>query len=95
MLDVPNQGIALDGSGRVFVCAYSEVQVLSKSGQSLDRFGSSGTGPGQLGSAVDLAVSREGDVYVVDDTNHRVQRWGPAPVRTRPTSWGRLKSHYR
>ena len=38
-------------------------------------WGSFGSGPGQFNTPVAVAVSRTGDVYVVDENNHRVQRF--------------------
>ena len=40
-------------------------------------FGSHGTGRGQLTRPSDVAVDPDGDVYVCDWANDRVQAYGP------------------
>src|SRR5262245_37272612 len=38
-------------------------------------WGSLGTGPGQFNLPTDIAVASNGDVYVVDGDNHRIQKF--------------------
>lgn len=61
-----------------------QVQVLDKrSGQPLARFGKPGSQPGELFQPTNIAIGPDGDVYVVDTGNFRVQRFTSAgkPVR--------------
>lgn len=64
---------------------HHEVHVLDKrSGRRLFKFGKPGSGPGELFHPTNLAISPQGDVYVVETGNFRVQRFTPQgqPVRT-------------
>jgi hypothetical protein len=63
--------------GKLYVAdsGNNRIQILDPStGAYLGQWGSSGTGPGQFQNPVGLAVdTSNGDVFVVDDTNSRVQ----------------------
>jgi sugar lactone lactonase YvrE len=53
-----------------------QVQVLDKrSGKLLSRFGKPGSKPGELFQPTNIAIGPDGDVYVVDTGNFRVQRF--------------------
>lgn len=69
--------VALDAAERWYVldAQLSEVVVFATDGTLLDRFGSPGSGPGQLHEPQGLAVSDE-RVYVADTGNDRVQVFG-------------------
>jgi DNA-binding beta-propeller fold protein YncE len=55
---------------------HHEVQVLDKrSGKLLHRFGKPGSGIGELFHPTNIAIGPEGDVYVVETSNFRVQRF--------------------
>lgn len=55
---------------------HHEVQVLDKrSGKPLFKFGKAGSKPGELFHPTNLAIGPEGDVYVVETGNFRVQRF--------------------
>ena len=57
---------------------HHEVQVLDKrSGQLLFKFGKAGTGIGELFQPTNLAIGPQGDIFVVDTGNYRVQRFTP------------------
>jgi len=49
----------------------SETPIYSSS------FGSNGSGDGQLKSPADVAVDPQGDLWVVDKSNNRIQKFGP------------------
>jgi DNA-binding beta-propeller fold protein YncE len=70
----PN-GIAVDGSGNVYVAesVNNRIQKLSSSGQSLARWGTQGSGPGQFDSPWAVTLDAAGNVYVSDLNNNRVQ----------------------
>jgi DNA-binding beta-propeller fold protein YncE len=64
---------------------HHEVHVLDKrSGKPLFKFGKAGSGPGELFHPTNLAIGPQGDVFVVETGNFRVQRFTPQgqPVRT-------------
>jgi hypothetical protein len=42
-----------------------------------------------------VGTDADGNVYVADYSNSRVQKFGPLPTPVQATSWGRLKSLYR
>ena len=68
-------GIAVDGSGRVYVADTSNdrVQVFSGDGSFLGKWSSPGTGDGQFNRPWGIAVDGSGRVYVADGGNNRVQ----------------------
>ncbi|MFV1981267.1 MAG: 6-bladed beta-propeller [Rhodothermia bacterium] len=53
------------------------VQVISREGEFLFSFGSKGTGDGQFDRPIDAAFDGEGNLYVVDFGNDRVQKFNP------------------
>ena len=55
------------------------VQKFSPEGDFLVTIGEPGNGPGQFDRPTDAVVDREGNLYVVDFGNDRIQRF--APVR--------------
>jgi tripartite motif-containing protein 71 len=75
-LETPS-GIAVGPDGLVYVAEFDahRVQVFTKAGRSVRRFGSLGTGPGQLVGPMGVAVGRAGEVFVADRANGRVQRF--------------------
>jgi len=54
-------------------------QVFDANGRLLARAGSPGTGEGQFDSPEGIAIDDEGNVYVVDTANDRVQVFSPVP----------------
>ncbi len=61
----------------------SRVQELTSSGSYITQIGSPGTGEGQLKAPIGIAVDGEGNIYVVDAGNARVEKWW-APGTHRP-----------
>ena len=56
--------------------AHHQVHVLNKlTGETLFTFGESGSNPGQLRYPINLTVSADGSLYVVDSINFRVQQF--------------------
>jgi DNA-binding beta-propeller fold protein YncE len=92
-LDFGPCGIAVSHDGRVYVTTpYPDgpapfyVTVYSTSGAYLGPLGTLGSGQGELGQAMDIAVDGAGNVHVMDWTNFRVDvlTAGGRPV----TQWG-------
>jgi sugar lactone lactonase YvrE len=75
-------GIALDGSGLIYVgdSDHNQVVVYSEDGTLLHRWGAPGSGPGQFNLTRGIAVDAGGRIYVVDSGNHRVQILSPEGV---------------
>ena len=79
--DVP-VGVAADAGGNVYIMDTnnSRIQKLDSEGNSLLMWGSEGRGEGQFGEILDahegrLAVDSQGNVYVIDLKNSRVQKF--------------------
>ena len=68
---------------------------FSNSGTFLGKWGSYGLGNAESHDPYGLAIGPAGGVYVGEDTNNRVQLFGPQSVPATMTSWGRVKSVYR
>ncbi|NIP86226.1 MAG: hypothetical protein GTO03_11930 [Planctomycetales bacterium] len=60
----------------VYICEFgnNRVQKFTHDGQSVACWGSSGRQPGQLYNPWALALSRQGDLLILDTNNHRVQK---------------------
>jgi sugar lactone lactonase YvrE len=75
--------IALGSAGKVWIADsnYNEIEEFTEEGEYLAKFGSSGSGTGQLtlGAPVGIATGSGGDLWVADAGNNRIVRWG-APV---------------
>jgi DNA-binding beta-propeller fold protein YncE len=80
--------------------AHHEIHVLDKrSGKELFKFGKAGSGEGELFHPTNIAQGPDGDLYVVETSNYRVQRYTAdgKPVRsygevgTTPGSFARPK----
>jgi tripartite motif-containing protein 71 len=69
-------GIAVDDQDTVYVSDfYDRVQVFTTDGQFLRRWGTSGSGDGQLIFPGGLAVDSHDAVYVVDTWNQRIEKF--------------------
>jgi len=53
------------------------IQVISSEGEFLFMFGSKGAGDGQFDRPIDAAFDGDGNLYVVDFGNDRIQKFGP------------------
>lgn len=76
--------IALDGQGYLYIADHSACRVvkLDSSGNLLAVWGSEGTDEGQFYGIQDIALDREGNVYVTDSTNICVQKFRQSSVGT-------------
>lgn len=84
------QGLAARG-GRLIVADDNghRMVVFDYNGTQLKTFGSGpGPNPGQLSYPYDVAIDPLGRVFVADNINHRVVRYGPAPNYTYRGRWG-------
>ena len=79
--DVP-VGVAADAEGNIYVMDtnHSRVQKFDSQGNFLSMWGSEGSGDGQFGAILDphegrLAVDPQGNVYVIDLKNFRIQKF--------------------
>ena len=69
-------GIAVDGSGKVYVAGYDNyIYAFTPDGTFLTSWGSYGSGNGQFISLHGLAADASGRVYVADTDNHRIQKF--------------------
>jgi sugar lactone lactonase YvrE len=71
------RGIAVDGSGNIYVVDYNadRVQKFDSNGVFLLKFGSSGSGDGQFSFPHGIAVDSSNNIYVADSGNHRIQKF--------------------
>ncbi len=92
-------GLATDATGSLYVTFDYSFRVYSPTGVFIGRVGRTdgmpSTAPGEFHGATGIAVGPDGSIYVVDRWNNRVQKFAFAPVPSKPTTWGRLKSLYR
>jgi len=81
-------GIAIDSSGHVYVADSQNhrIQKFTSSGQFITKWGSSGSGNGQLNWPRGIALDSSGNVYVVDSQNHRIQKFTSSGQFV--TKWG-------
>ena len=71
------EGVAVDGSGSVYVTdsENQRVQKFDSTGNLLAKWGSSGTLNGRFNGPAGIAVDGSGHVYVADSGNHRIQKF--------------------
>jgi len=81
-------GIAVDGSGNVYVTDrdINRIQKFDGNGTFLWMWGSQGTADGQLKGPRGIAVDGSGNVYVADAQNQRIQKFDG--TGTFLTKWG-------
>jgi sugar lactone lactonase YvrE len=88
------QGIAVRGS-RLIVAddVHHRLAVFDTGGRFIGTVGSGpGPQPRQLRNPYDVAVDGRGRLYVADNSNHRVVRYGPAPGYRYQARWGSFGS---
>ena len=66
-------GIALDSEETLYVSAAHQVQKSSRSGEHIKTVGFNGTGQAEFMNPSGLGVSGDGELYVCDSNNHRIQ----------------------
>ena len=66
-------GLALDSEENLYVSAAHQVRKLSRNGRHIKTVGFNGTGQAEFMNPSGLGVSGEGELYVCDSNNHRIQ----------------------
>jgi DNA-binding beta-propeller fold protein YncE len=56
------------------------IQMFDSDGAFLTKWGTNGSDAGQFYYPTGLAIDSSGNLYVVDQNNHRVQKFGPPPL---------------
>jgi tripartite motif-containing protein 71 len=76
--------LALDASGNLYVSephpfgpGTERIEKYSSAGEPLQHWGASGTGPGQFNKPFCLALDHNGNIFVVDSGNNRIQEFSP------------------
>jgi sugar lactone lactonase YvrE len=88
------QGLAVSGS-RLIVAddVHHRLAIFDTGGRFITTVGTGeGPKPGQLQNPYDVAVDPAGRLYVADNSNHRVVRYGPAPAYKYRARWGAFGS---
>jgi hypothetical protein len=69
--------VAVDASGNIYVAdtGNSRIQVLNSAGGFVNKFGTSGSGDGQLTNPAALALDSSANVYVADTGNNRIEKF--------------------
>lgn len=90
-------GVAAGADGTVYVidAARDQIRIFDAEGNPLAAWGESGTGPGQFGFSFDfiwgdVAVAPDGNLYVLDTSFSRIQKFTPAGEFL--LGWGELGS---
>ncbi|HEX6509579.1 MAG TPA: NHL repeat-containing protein, partial [Chloroflexota bacterium] len=89
-------GITIGSGGQIYIADRLDngIVVLSASGQRANFFGRpdhrTGTAPGEFNTPSDVTLDRQGNIYVADTYNNRIQKLSPsgAPLAV----WGSTKS---
>jgi 4-amino-4-deoxy-L-arabinose transferase-like glycosyltransferase/sugar lactone lactonase YvrE len=70
--------LAMGPGGELYITdpEQGRVIVYNLEGEPLEAWGERGTGDGQFGKPLGIAVDNKGNIYVTDPYNHRVQKFG-------------------
>ncbi|MBV8083449.1 MAG: NHL repeat-containing protein [Chloroflexi bacterium] len=63
-----------DGSIIVLDSDNNRIQVLTPGGQPNGMFGAKGSGPGQFSGPTDLVTDAQGNIYIADNGNSRIDK---------------------
>jgi len=80
-VSIPMGRIATDFKGHIFMVDRAShcIQIFDSDGHFIAKFGSKGYKDGQFLYPEDVAVDPEGNVYVMDSGNFRIQKFSPNP----------------
>lgn len=86
--------IEVDAGSQLWVADYSQnrLRIFTANGVPVDTYGSFGSGPGEFSGLIGLALGPDGSVYVADEMNGRVQRFGDPVAGVAPGSEGAAPS---
>jgi hypothetical protein len=90
--------IATDAQGNVYVSegAVNVIDSFDADGNFLGLIGTGGTDPGQFFMNFGMTFDSQGNLYVADRDNHRIDKFAPTGATpAQATSWGHLKGLYR
>ncbi|MBM3904597.1 MAG: HYR domain-containing protein [Thaumarchaeota archaeon] len=71
-------GIDIDSGSNLIIAdsGNNRIVVLDKDGKTVTSFGKTGTGNSQFKMPKDVTTDSDGDLFVVDSSNHRIQKFG-------------------
>ncbi|HEY8110432.1 MAG TPA: HYR domain-containing protein, partial [Candidatus Nitrosotenuis sp.] len=77
-IKISPDGLAIDSSGNILLAdsPNNRVVVLDSDGKTVTTFGKTGTGNSQFKMIKDVTLDSDGDLFVVDSSNHRIQKFG-------------------
>ena len=68
-------GTAINSKGQVVVIGGNCISILTPEGEKIRTFGTAGSGSGQFNNPYCVAISKDDNIYVADQNNHRVQKF--------------------
>ena len=70
-------GVVMNKKREIIIAEYGAhcISVFSQTGEKLRSFGSRGSGRGQFYEPRGVAVDNDGNIYVTDTRNHRIQKF--------------------
>jgi len=73
--------ITTDSEENIFIADAdrNHIKKLSSDGKLITQWGSTGNGEGEFNKPIGIAVDLEGNVYVLDSGNYRIQKFAPNP----------------
>ena len=80
--------LATDATGNIYAATFSSVVKVAPTGNYLSHWGTQGTGPGQFAYPGPLAFDRQGNSYVADPDNNRIEKFDANGKFL--TQWGAL-----
>lgn len=89
--------LAIGPQGNVYAVdnLNARVQLFTSEGSFVTKWGSYGTALGQFDNPIGIAIDGNGDIYVADTNNYRIQKFGLGTTAALGVTWGALKSRYR
>lgn len=76
-LEIEVDGVPAEPKARIYVAdkGNNRIEIFGDSGEFISKFGSYGTGDGQLNEPKDVAVDSKGNIWVADGGNSRVEEF--------------------